>query len=89
MSQDTFGFSSPDVFELARLNRMLAHLARPALSEVWQAPLTETQLIELDLFPSGPPPRRKELIERLWRRKRHLQRKADAFAQSGPDRPVA
>lgn len=89
MSQDTFDSSPSDMFELARLNRTLMHLARPASSQEWQAPLTTTQLIDLGLFPSGPAPQRKELIERLWTRKRQLLRKADAFAHWGPDRPVA
>jgi hypothetical protein len=89
MSQGLFYFSSSDVLELAHLDRTLTHLARPASSQEWKAPLTTGQLIDLGLFASGPPLQRKDLIERLWSRKRELIRRADELAQRGPDRPVA
>jgi len=89
MSRGQFYFSSSDVLELAHLDRTLMHLARPAPSQEWQAPLTVSQLIDLGLFASGQALQRKDLIERLWSRKRQLMREADELAQWGPDRPVA
>lgn len=89
MSQGQFYFSSSDLLELAHLDRTLMHLARPASSQEWQEPLTVSQLIDLGLFASDAAPQRKDLIERLWCRKRQLMRKADELAQLGPDRPVA
>jgi hypothetical protein len=89
MSQGQFYFSSSDVLELAHLDRTLMHLARPASSQEWQVPLTVSQLIDLGLFASGSALPRKDLIERLWSRKRQLIRKADELAHWGPDRPVA
>ncbi|TMD31161.1 MAG: hypothetical protein E6I95_13600 [Chloroflexi bacterium] len=89
MSQGSFYFSSSDVLELAHVDRTLTYLARPASSQEWQAPLTVSQLIDLGLFASGQALQRKDLIERLWSRKRQLMREADELAQWGPDRPVA
>ena len=89
MTQGSFYFSSSDVLELARLNRTLMHLARPASSQEWQAPLTVSQLIDLGLFATDAAPQRQDLIKRLWSRKRQLMRKAGELAQWGPDRPVA
>jgi hypothetical protein len=89
MSHGSFYFSSSDVLELTHVDRTLTHLARPASSEEWQAPLKVSQLIDVGLFASGQALQRKDLIERLWSRKRQLMRKADELAQWGPDRPVA
>jgi hypothetical protein len=89
VSQGQFYFSSSDVLELAHLDRTLMHLARPASSQEWQVPLTVSQLIDLGLGACGPALPRKDLIERLWSRKRQLIRKADELAKWGPDRPVA
>lgn len=89
MSQGYCYFSYSDVVELAHLDRTLTHLARPASSNAWQVPLTASQLIDLGLDASGPAPRRKDLIDRLWSRKRQLIRKAGELARWGPDRPVA
>jgi len=74
MSQGSIGLTGGDAFELIRLNRALAHLARPTLS---QAPARVA------------PPRRKELIERLWSRKRRLLREAGTGGGWEPDSPVA
>jgi hypothetical protein len=74
MSQGSIGLTGGDAFELIRLNRALAHLARPTLSE---APARVA------------PPRRKELIARLWSRKRRLLRQAGTGGSWEPESPVA
>jgi hypothetical protein len=74
MSQGTFELTGGDAFELTRLNRALVDLARPTLSE---APAQVA------------PPRRKELIEHLWSRKRRLLREAGTIGGWGPESPIA
>lgn len=76
MSQGTFEFTGHDAFELARLNSALARLARPATREEWLAPLTRADLGAIGVFAGDRAPLRKELIERLWSRKRQLLRQA-------------
>jgi hypothetical protein len=84
-----FGFGGRDVFELTRLNRALTTLARPALTDDWQTPMTRDELLDLGVFFGGRVPARKELIERLWNRKRQIIRQAGpAFNLEGPP-PVA
>src|SRR4029077_6289256 len=70
------GFGSGDAFELTRLNRALSLLARPALTDDWQARMTGGDLLDLGVFTGGRIPPRKELIERLWSRKRQVLRHA-------------
>ena len=89
MSQGTFEFTGGNAFELVRVNRALGRLARPASSQEWQGPMTEGELIELGVFAGGRAPRRQELIERLWSRKRQLHRLASAFDGRGPEPPGA
>jgi len=89
MSQGTFEFTGGNAFELVRLNRALGRLARPAPSEQWQGPMTQAELIDLGVFAGGTPPERKELIDRLWSRKRQLLRMANALDDWRPEPPVA
>ena len=84
-----FGFGDGDAFELTRLNRALNMLAKPALTDDWQAPMSRGELLDRGVFTGGRIPPRKELIERLWNRKRQLLRHAAAiFDWDGPA-PVA
>jgi hypothetical protein len=86
---EEFGFGGGDAFELTRLNRALSILARPALTDDWQAPMTRGELLDLGVFAGGRIPARKELIERLWNRKRQvLHHSAAVFDWDGPQ-PVA
>lgn len=71
-------------FELARLNRVLAQLARPGPTDEWLAPMTLAELIDVGVFAGGRAPQRKQIIERLWSRKRQLLRQA-----RGLEPPVA
>lgn len=89
MSQGTFEFTRGNSFELVRLNRALGRLARPASSEQWQGSMTQAELIDLGVSAGGKPPERKELIDRLWSRKRQLLRLANAFDDWGREPPVA
>jgi hypothetical protein len=74
MNEGTFRFVGGNAFELTRLNRALTMLARPALTDDWQAPMTRGELVDLGVFTGGRVPPRKELIERLWNRKRQILR---------------
>jgi hypothetical protein len=89
MSERTFSFGGGDVFELRRLDRALAHLARPVLGEEWQTPMTRAELLDLGVLAGGRVPQRRELIARLWSRKRQLLRQAAAFLDWDPQPPVA
>jgi hypothetical protein len=46
-------------------------------------------LVSGHVFVPGGPSRWEELIERLWSRKRQLQRDIDAFGRWTPEPPVA
>jgi hypothetical protein len=89
MSQGTFEFNGGHLFELTRLNRVLSQLNRPALCDEWLTPMTKAELGDLGVFAAGHLPQRKELIERLWSRKRQLLRQAAADDGWGPEFPVA
>ena len=89
MSQGTLEFNSGHAFELTRVNRALAQLARPGSREEWLSPLSRADLIGLGVFAGARAPLRHELIERLWSRKRQLLRQAVACDGYGPEFPVA
>jgi hypothetical protein len=97
MSQGTLDFNGGHAFELTHLNRALVQLARPGSREEWLSPLSRADLDGLGIFTGSlrPPatssrgPQRKELIERLWSRKRQLQRQAAEYEGWGPEFPVA
>jgi hypothetical protein len=88
MSQGTLEFNGGHAFELVRLNRALAHLARPGSREEWLSPLSWADLDGLGVV-TGPTPLRRELIEHLWSRKRQLLRQAAKCDGYGPEFPVA
>ena len=87
MSQGTFEFNGGHVFELTRLNRALAQLARPGSREEWLSPLSRADLNGLGVFVDERAPLRQELIERLWSRKRQLLRQAGIAGEWGIDHP--
>ncbi|HEV3100732.1 MAG TPA: hypothetical protein VG426_00180 [Candidatus Dormibacteraeota bacterium] len=87
MSQGTFEFTGGDVFELTRLNRALARLARPGSQEEWLSPLSRADLDGLGVFADGRSQLRQELIERLWSRKRQVLRQAGVACEWGQDHP--
>ncbi len=89
MSQGTLDFNGGHAFELTRLNRALAQLARPGSREEWLSPLSRADLDGLGVFAADRAPFRHELIERLWSRKRQLLRQAAKQDGYGPEFPVA
>ena len=90
MREGTPEFNGGHAFELTRLNRALAHLARPGSREEWLAPLSRADVDCLGVFTGlRRSPRRKNLIECLWRRKRQLLRQAAKHDGYGPEFPVA
>jgi hypothetical protein len=89
MSQGTLEFTGGHAFELTRVNRALAQLARPGSREEWLSPLTRADLVGLGVFAGARAPLRHELIERLWSRKRALLRQAANADGWGPGLPVA
>jgi hypothetical protein len=89
MSQGTLEFNGGHAFELTRLNRALAQLARPGSREEWLSPLSWADLDGLGVFTGPRAPLRHELIERLWSRKRQLLRQAAEHDGYGPEFPVA
>jgi len=89
MSQGTLEFTGSHAFELTRVNRALAQLARPGSKEEWLAPLSKADLVDLGVFAAARAPLRHEIIERLWSRKRQLLRQAAMSDGYGPEFPVA
>jgi hypothetical protein len=89
MSQGTLEFTGGHAFELTRVNRALEHLARPGSRDEWLSPLSRADLVGLGVFVGGRMPLRRELIERLWSRKRQLLRQASTDDGYGPEFPVA
>lgn len=88
MSQDHIELRGSYAIELRRVDRVLSDLARPALDENSMAPSTRDALLQLGIC-VGSNASRRDLIERLWGRKRSLRRQMGALGDWGPMRPVA
>lgn len=88
MSQEYIELRGPRVVELRRLDRILAELARPTLDEESIAPSTRAAMVEVGVVVSAGASRR-DLIERLWGRKRTLLRQVGPLGARGPVQPVA
>ena len=88
MSQEYIGLPGSSAVELGRLNRILAELARPTLDEEAIAPSTRAAMVEVGIVVSGRASR-KDLIDRLWGRKRSMLRHASSLGDLGPMQPVA
>jgi hypothetical protein len=88
MSEEHIELRGSNAFELQRLERVLSGLARPALDEDSMAPSTRDALLELGICVGGGASRR-DVIERLWGRKRSLIRQMSAFGDWDPTQPVA
>lgn len=88
MSQDYVEVRGSRAFELRMLDRVLSELTRPALDENWIAPATRVALVQLGICVAGDASRR-ELVERLWGRKRSLLRQMTSINNWGPFQPVA
>jgi hypothetical protein len=88
MSQEHIELRGSSAVELKRVDRILSELARPALDEDFMAPSTREALAQIGISVAGDATRR-DLIERLWGRKRSLLRQMNAINDWGPFQPVA
>jgi hypothetical protein len=88
MSQEHFELRGSSAFELRRVEVVLTELARPVLYEDSVEAATRAALLELGICVGGEASRR-DLIERVWGRKRALLRQMSAPDDWGPLQPVA
>ncbi|HEY8815777.1 MAG TPA: hypothetical protein VIP57_11830 [Candidatus Dormibacteraeota bacterium] len=88
MSQEYIELRGTSVVELRRVERILSELTRPSLDEESIAPTTLAAMIQVGIVVSGRASRR-DLIERLWSRKRSLLRRVGSVGDWGPMLPVA
>ena len=88
MSQEYIELSGSRAFELRRVDCILSELARPALDEDSIAPSTRVALLQIGICVAGDASR-KDLVERLWGRKRSLRRQLSALGDWRPMPPVA
>jgi hypothetical protein len=88
MSQEYIELRGTRVVELRRVDCILSALTRPSLAEDSIASETRAAMVQVGLVVSGRASR-KDLIERLWSRKRSLLRQDGAGGDWGPLQPVA
>lgn len=88
MSQEHFELRGTSAFELRRVELVLAQLARPVLEEDSVGAATRDALLQLGICVGGEASR-KDLIERVWGRKRALLGQVSALDDWGPLQPVA
>jgi hypothetical protein len=88
MSQEHIELRGSSAFELRRVDLVLTELARPVLNEDSVEAATRDALLQLGICVSGEASRR-DLIERVWGRKRALLRQVNALDDWGPMQPVA
>ena len=85
MSQKYFELRGSRAGELWRVDRILEDLARPTIDEESISPSTRAAMMKVGIVISGRASR-KDLIERLWGRKRSLLRQV---GPRGDGQPVA
>jgi hypothetical protein len=88
MSQEYIELSGSRAFELRRVDSILSELARPVLDEESIAPSTRAALLQIGICIAGDASR-KDLVERLWGRKRSLRRQLSDLGAWAPMPPVA
>ena len=88
MSQEHIELRGTSAFELRRVELVLTQLARPVLQEDSVGAATRDALLQLGICVGGEASRR-DLIERVWGRKRALLRQLSALDDRGPLQPVA
>lgn len=88
MSQEFIELLGSGAVELRRVDRILSELARPTLDDESISPSTRAAMLQVGIVVSGRASR-KDLIERLWGRKRSLLRQVGALGDWGPMQPVA
>jgi hypothetical protein len=88
MSQEHIELRGSSAFELRRVDLVLTELARPVLNEDSVEETARHALLQLGICVGGEASRR-DLIERVWGRKRALLRQMSALDDWGPLQPVA
>jgi hypothetical protein len=88
MSQEHIELRGAGAIELQRVDRVLSELARPVLDDYCMAPATRYALMQLGICVGGDASRR-DLVERVWGRKRALLRQMSAIGDLSPLQPVA
>jgi hypothetical protein len=88
VSQEHIELRGTSAFELRRVDFVLRELARPVLLEDSVGAATRDALLQLG-FSVGGEASRRDLIERVWGRKRALLRRLSALDDWGPMQPVA
>ena len=88
MSQEHLELRGSSAFELRRVDLVLTQLARPVLDEDSVGEVTRDALLQLGICVGGEASRR-DLVERVWGRKRALLRQVSALDDWGPMQPVA
>jgi hypothetical protein len=88
MSQEYIELRGSGACELRRVDRILAELARPVIDEDAMPPATRESHLHLGICVGGEASR-KDLIARVWARKRTLLRQMAAVDNWGPPQPVA
>lgn len=88
MSQEYIELRGSSAIELCRVDRVISEVARPSLDQDSMSPSTRDALARLGICVGGDA-QRKDLIERLWDRKRSLLSRMSAIGDRGPMRPGA
>ena len=88
MSQEHIELRGASAVELRRVDCILSELARPTLDEESITAQTRAAMVQVGIVVSGRAPR-KDLIDRLWSRKRSLRRQLGSLGDRGPMQPVA
>jgi hypothetical protein len=88
LSQEFIELRGWGAVELTRVDRILSELARPTLDDDPISPATRAAMLQVGIVVSGRASR-KDLIERLWGRKRSLLRQVGSIGGWGPMQPVA
>ena len=88
MSQEHIELRGSSAFELRRVDFVLTELARPVLNDDSVEAATRDALLQLGICVGGEASRR-DLIARVWSRKRALLRQMSALDDWGPMQPVA
>jgi hypothetical protein len=88
VSQEFIEFRGLSAVELTRVDSILSELARPTLDDDPISPSTRAAMLQVGMVVSGRASR-KDLIERLWGRKRALLRQVGSVGDWGPMQPVA
>jgi hypothetical protein len=88
MSQEYIELRGSSAVELRRVDLVLSELARPMIDEESMPPATRQALLHLGICVGGEASR-KDLIERVWERKRALLRQISEHDDWGPLQPVA